>query len=49
MDEQTYTLEQVTEMVNAMPFPAAVVGNIVWQYGFRFVLTETGWVPAPQE
>lgn len=49
MNEQNYTIEQVIEMVNLMPFPAASVGDTVWQYGFKFILTENGWVQFPEK
>lgn len=47
--EEQLTQEQVLALVNTMPFPAATIGDVLWQYGYRFVLTESGWVSAPQE
>jgi hypothetical protein len=45
-DEQTQiTLEEATELVNSLVFPAAVLGDKVRQFNYWFELTEGGWVP----
>lgn len=49
MSEPEITLEQAAAMVNETPFPQAAVGDRVLQWGYWFVLTETGWVPSPEE
>jgi hypothetical protein len=45
-DEETQvTLEEATELVNSLMFPAAVLGDRVMQSNYWFELTEGGWVP----
>ena len=43
-NNQNFSQAQVLVLVNEMPFPEAVVGNRVKQYGYWFELTETGWI-----
>lgn len=49
MNEEAIYLpvEEATERVNSLQFPAAVVGETVKQFGHWFELTESGWVPIP--
>lgn len=44
LNNQNPTHEEAVVLVNELLFPAAVVGDLVKQYGYWFELTETGWV-----
>lgn len=43
------SIEEALSLVNQLPFPAAVVGETVKQFGYWFVLTESGWVHTEQQ
>lgn len=54
MQEINFNVENPTEeealiLVNNMPFPEAVIGDRVRQFGFWFELTSNGWEKAPSE
>lgn len=48
-DQAEIGIEEALVRVNQMPFPAAVVGETVKQFGHWFVLTESGWVHTEQQ
>ena len=43
-NNQNPTQQEALVLVNQMPFPEAVIGELVKQYNYWFELTETGWV-----
>jgi hypothetical protein len=44
LNNQNPSQEETLVLVNNMPFPEAIVGDKVKQYGYWFELTETSWV-----
>jgi hypothetical protein len=44
LNNQNPSQEEALVLVNSMPFPEAVIGDRVRQYGYWFELTETNWV-----
>jgi len=43
--EEEYTAEEALELVRSMEFPAAVDGDSVEQFGYRFVMINNQWEP----
>lgn len=51
MGDENFTADQALARVNTLPFPEAVEGDTVWQFGYAFVLTADEWVlidPQPE-
>jgi hypothetical protein len=48
VSDGTLPIEEALAIVSQAVFPAAVVGDTVFQWGHWFLLTESGWVPRPE-
>jgi hypothetical protein len=47
--ENAISMQEALDLVNKLPFPAAVLGDAVKQFGYWFVLTESGWAHTEQQ